>query len=135
MFIIPYIRRTTTHNNILVNVIKILTVGGKDLWEETDAALDIKNDILKPNGIFIKSAPYNVPSSPHLHYCEVDSDKTALADFYKWEEISPTDNETFCWKTYIYLMDADKNVWLPVPETDRLTDYKVSTIIDAILSA
>jgi hypothetical protein len=133
MFIIPYIRKTTTHNNVLVNVIKILTVGGRYLWEEPDE-LNICKDALEPNGIFITTTPYTIPYLASCYLCEVDPIKTTLTDFYKWEELPITDEETFCWKTYTHLTDSDKNTWLPIPNMNLLSNYKVSSIISAILN-
>jgi hypothetical protein len=133
MFIIPYIRNVTTYNNILVNVIKILTIGGKYLWEE-GKNFDINTDILEPNDIFVKNPPKIAPLLS-LHYlCEVDTTKTSLNDFYKWDELSITDEETFCWRSYTYLTDIDSNMWLPIPDTTTLSGCKVSDIISAILS-
>jgi hypothetical protein len=133
MFIIPYIRKTTVHNNIQVNVLKILTIGGRYLWEESNE-LNLYQDILEPNGIFTIDTPYTSASLPHYYLCEVDTRKTILTDFYKWEELSLTDEETFCWKTYTNLTDADKNVWLQIPDTTLLSNCKVSAIIDAVLN-
>lgn len=133
MFIIPYIRKITTRNNILINVIKILTVGGRYLWEESDE-LDICKDALDPNGIFITNAPYTHKSLSLCYLCEVDPNKTILTDFFKWEELPITDEETFCWKSYTQLTDADKNTWLQIPDTTLLSSYKVSSIISAILN-
>lgn len=133
MFIIPYIRTKTAYNNILVNVIKILTIGGKSLWEE-DNSFDINTDILEPNEIFVKSPPKIAPLLSSHYLCEVDIHKTALNNFYKWDELPNTDNETFCWKSYTYLTDIENNIWLHIPDTTMLSDYKVSDIIAAILS-
>lgn len=118
---------------MFVNVIKILTIGGRYLWEESDS-LDIYQDALEPNGIFIKSNAYTHSLLPNHYLCEVDTDKTALTDFYKWEELPVTDEETFCWKTYTQLTDINKNIWLLVPDTIMLSNYKVSSIIGAILN-
>jgi hypothetical protein len=133
MFIIPYIRTKTAYNNILVNVIKILTISGKNLWEENNE-FDIITDILEPNDIFLKNKPKNIPSLPSYYICEVDVSKTALNNFYKWDELPITDEETFCWKSYTYLTDIENNMWLPIPDTTMLSDCKVSDIIRAILS-
>ena len=132
MFIIPYILKTTVHYNIHVNVLKILTIGGRYLWEESDE-LDICQDILEPNSITTHT-PYTHTSLPNYYLCEVDTNKTILTDFYKWDELSLTDEETFCWKAYTYLTDADKNVWLQIPDTTLLSSCRVSAIIDAILN-
>lgn len=118
---------------MLVNVIKILTIGGKYLWEE-DNNFDINTDILEPNGIFVKSQPKNPSSFPSYYLCEVDTTKTALNDFYKWDELPITDEETFCWRSYTHLTDTYNNIWLPIPDTTTLSACKVSDIICAILS-
>lgn len=133
MFIIPYIRKTTLHNNMLINVFKILTIGGKNIWEESNG-LDIDTDILEPNGIFRTGSIATISKLPTYYLCEIDSNKTALTEFYKWEELPISDEETFCWKTYTYLTDTNENIWLPIPETETLNGYKVSMIINAILS-
>jgi hypothetical protein len=133
MFIIPYIRKTTAYNNIQVNVIKILTIGGKYLWEESDD-LNIYQDALEPNGIFTTNKSYTCVALHNYYLCEVDTSKTILTDFYRWEELPVTDEETFCWKTYTHLTDADKNSWLQIPDTTMLSSCKVSTIINVVLN-
>lgn len=131
MFIIPYIHTVTPHNNLLVNVIKILTIGGKYLWEESNGLI-IETDILESNGIHILGAPKLL--RPNHYLCKVDIHKTALNEFYNWNEISLADEETFCWKSYTYLTDSDKNMWLSIPDTVTLSGTKVSNILNAILS-
>jgi len=118
---------------MLVNLIKILTIGGKYLWEESEN-FDINTDILEPNDIFVKNPPKIAPLFSSYYLCEVDTNKTSLNDFYKWDELQITDEETFCWRSYTYLTDNASNIWLPIPDITTLSGHKVSDIISAILS-
>lgn len=133
MFIIPFIRNTVKNNNMLINIIKILTIGGHYLWEE-EQRLDIDNDILNPNSIYRIGKIHNIQELKSCYLCEVDINKTKLSDFYTWDELSITDTETFCWKSYIHISDNNENSWLEIPITENLSNYNVSKIIREILN-
>lgn len=135
MFIIPFVHTVIQQNNINqtninVNIIKILTIGGKSLWEENDKSLDIDNDILKPNDLYLKGQIIKLNKNTCL--CEIDTVKTKIDDFYKWEELAYTDNDTFCWKRYVQLIDNKNNNWLNIPNNEKLGTIPVKTIINKI---
>jgi phage tail protein X len=52
MFIVPFIHKVVTQNNLQINVFKVLTIGGSELWEEENG-LNIDKDILNPNDIYV----------------------------------------------------------------------------------
>jgi hypothetical protein len=130
MFIVPFIHNIVDQATIKINVIKILTIGGKILWEEKNS-LDIDKDILNPNDIYKKNKIIKYDKVTQL--CEVDITKTNISDFYKWDEIDINDNETFCWRSYIYLTGVDGIIWLNIPETEKLGKYLVKDLIMAII--
>lgn len=130
MLILPYIHSIVNINNLDINIIKVLTISGKTLWEEK-SSLHIDNDILNPNDIYQKSVP--IKFDKNLYLCEVDDKKTNISDFYKWEEIELSDNETFCWKTYYYFTDNNKLSWLEVPDSEKIGNYKVKDLIKMIV--
>ncbi len=135
MFIIPFTHTVVNQPNINqasinVNIIKILTIGGKYIWQEDDN-LDIDKDILRPNDLY-RTAKKVIKLSKNIYLCEIDTVKTDVDNFYKWEEIAYDDNETFCWKTYIQLFDAKNNNWLNIPDDEKLANVSVKTIIKTI---
>lgn len=130
MLILPYTHSVVNNNNLDVNVIKLLTIGGKTLWEEK-SSLHIDKDILNPNDIYRKSTTIKFDKS--LQICEVDIEKTNISDFYKWEEISLNDNETFCWKTYYYLTGSNNMSWLEIPDSEKIGSYKIKDIVKSIV--
>jgi hypothetical protein len=139
MFVVPFTHTVKTEKNIIVNIIKILTIGGNDLWEET-SDMDIQSDILIPNGLFSfdRTPPSNTAATPifklkglDIYMCEIDSNRTNIADFYKWEEIS--DSETFCWRSFYHITDLNNNIWLPIPDNEKISNFKIIDIINAIL--
>jgi hypothetical protein len=130
MLILPFIHNTVNNNNFEVNIIKVLTLGGQTLWEEKNT-LHIDNDILNPNDIYRKSSPIKYDKT--LQLCEVDTDKTNISDFYKWEEIALEDSETFCWKTYYYFTGSNRQCWLEPPDTEKLGKYNVRDLIKTIV--
>lgn len=130
MLILPYIHNIIKKNNIQVNIIKLFTVGGKQLWEE-DNTLNIDNDILNSNDIYRKGSILTIDKKIHL--CEIDTEKTKILDFYKWEEIEQDNTDIFCWRTYIYLVGYTGVSWLDIPESERLGSYSVKEIIKMIL--
>jgi hypothetical protein len=80
-----------------VSIIQILTIGGTALWEEDDQ-LDVKRDLLEPNGLYLQSPIY---MKNKITFCPIDRNKTSMNDFYRWEETLPADNhDTFCWRTF-----------------------------------
>jgi len=129
MFIVPFIHKVTTHNDINVNVIQILTVGGKNLWEENNS-LNIDTDILAPNDIYRTGKITKLGKKVQL--CEVDTQKTNINDFYKWEEIDVNDRETFCWRTFIVLLGNNGSNWLDTSAYDVLDGYSVKELSSAI---
>lgn len=129
MFIVPFTHTIVNNNDFNVNVIKILTIGGKDLWQE-NASLRIDDDILNPNDIYRTNDIINYDNN--LQLCEVDCDKTNMSDFYKWEEVNLGDRDTFCWKTYYYFAGTNKSSWLDVPN-EKIGKYSIRDIINAIV--
>ena len=129
MFILPFIHEVVSHAPLDVHTIKLLTIGGRDIWEEADG-LKINKDILNPNDIYAKSKPIKLDKALRLY--AVDTSKTNIADFYKWNEISGTDRETFCWRSFVYLV-ADNDSWLTIPASERLGKYMVNDIVRAII--
>ena len=130
MFIIPFIYKVTKENNVKVHAVHLLTIGGKQLWEE-DAALDIDRDILEPNDLYQKGGLETILKNVHL--CEVDTERTNIHDFYQWKEIDLYDDSTFCWKPYFHFEGDKQESWLPMPPKERLGRHDVSVIMDAIL--
>ena len=130
MLILPYIHEIVKQNNLDIHTIKLLTVGGKNIWEESEK-LDIDNDILNPNDIYRKGEIIKIKK--HLQLCEVDVDKTQINDFYKWDEISINDSDTFCWRSIYYFLDTNKDSWLNIPDNEKIGNYKLDEIIKTIL--
>lgn len=130
MFIVPFIHKITQEPNLAIHSITLLTVGGKHLWEENNS-LNIDEDILNPNDIWRKGTV--LTPDKVLKLCEVDTDKTITTDFYKWNEISINDEETFCWRSYIYLLGAKGESWLNVPKSERIGNVDLNKLISAII--
>jgi hypothetical protein len=130
MLILPFIHNVVNNNNFEVNIIKVLTLGGQILWEEKNS-LHLDNDILNPNDIYRKNNPIKYDKT--LQLCEVDTNRTNISDFYKWEEISLEDTETFCWKTYYYFNGTNRLCWLEIPDNEKLGKYSVKDLIKAIV--
>lgn len=126
MFIVPYHFSSRTFQAIHITSFHCLTLGGTLLWKEDDS-LDVIHDIVEPNGIYLVSPPVRVND---IVFCQVDTTRTNLADQYQWEEISLTDRQTFCWRTY-YLMGKDMGTtnWLPLPAEERLEPYSLQEVI------
>ena len=111
-------------NNISINIFNILTIGGVALWEEDKC--DVIN-ILTENDIVLCKKPYH---SKGTYFCKVDTLKTNMNDFYKWEEIS--DEETFCWRTFYVFGEKDKYMsWLPIPN-EKIGKYNIQELFDAM---
>jgi hypothetical protein len=134
MFIIPYIYKIKTQNNIKSHIIQILTIGGNELWEEA-SSLDIQTDILIPNSLYSTSTPFTQLKGQNIYMCEIDTDKTTLSDFYNWNEINISDSDTFCWRTFMYITDLNNNIWLPIPKSEKLSNFRIKDLIDAVLSS
>ena len=79
MLIVPFIHKVSNNNNFDVHNIRILTLGGKNLWEEKDG-LNIDKDILNPSDIYRNKNTIIVDKKMYL--CEVDMKKTNINDIY-----------------------------------------------------
>lgn len=112
-----------------VSIFQLLTIGGTLPWKEDDT-LQLEDDILHPNGIYLQSSPIK---RNNVYLCPVDSVKTNLNDFYQWKEIEHGDNETFCWRT-IYLTGELNSYrgWLPIPAKEMLGSHTIQELVDMI---
>jgi hypothetical protein len=132
MFIIPFTHKIKVENKIKLNIISILTIGGHELWEEFDTNDIIKN-FLEPNGLYTTNTPIIKFKGQNIHICEIDQEKTNLSDFYKWEELSISNTDTFCWRTFVHITDLSDNIWLPIPTSEKMSGFKIQDIISTIL--
>ena len=127
MFIIPYIYKKVSIHPMQITIFQFLTIGGTVLWSESDD-LDVEGDILNPNGIYLSDVPIRYKDA---YCCPVDTERTAMGDFYKWEEIAKGDKETFCWRTfYVFGEETNYRGWLPIPEQDMLGGYSCRSLMD-----
>jgi hypothetical protein len=120
MILLPYIYHVTTLQSIPVHSYTILTIGGTQLWTESDSTV---TDILECNDLYTD----HVTETPDICLCSINTDKTVLTDFFKWNEIS--DSDTFCWRT-LYTFGEKQN-WLPHPN-DYIGDYSYQQLCDLI---
>jgi hypothetical protein len=130
MLIIPFIHNVVDQNSIQIHTIKVLTIGGRGIWEE-DNSLNLDKDILNPNDIYRKGT--TIKFDKQLQICEVNTEKTKITDFYKWDEIAFEDTETFCWRTYVYLSGNGSANWLDIPVSEILGKYKIRDLIAKII--
>ena len=130
MLILPFIHNIVSQNNIKVHTIKVLTIGGRHIWEE-DNSLNLDRDILNSNDIYCKAT--HIKFDKNLQICEVDAAKTNISDFYNWEEIAFENTDTFCWRTYIHISGENNTMWLDIPENEMLGAYSAKEIIAKII--
>lgn len=123
MIIIPFIHKVTNEKDMNVHSIRVLTVGGKELWEESKGSV---KKILESNGIYSKKTK----KSDNVYLCEVDTVKTDIHDIYKWNELDINDNETFCWRDYVFLKGKNNECWLQYPKNEMI--LKITEIIKGI---
>ena len=113
MILLPYVHTITSVNQIPVHSYMILTIGGKQLWKEDleedleDLKEDSVEEILVHNDLYVDS----IKHQGDVCLCRINTEKTKMADFYKWSEI--TDPDIFCWRT-LYTFGEQQN-WLPHP--------------------
>jgi hypothetical protein len=129
MFILPFIHEIIIQRQLTVHTIKVLTVGGQDIWEEADN-LKINKDILNPNDIYAKSKPVRFDKA--LRLCAVDTNRTPVSDFYRWNELSSSESDIFCWRTFTYIV-SDNDGWLAIPSIEKLGRYSIRDIIRTII--
>ena len=112
-----------------ITIFQLLTIGGTLLWKEDDS-LQLEEDILHPNGIYLQGS---LIKHNHIYLCPVDATQTNLSDFYQWKELEQGDTETFCWRT-IYLAGESKSYrgWLPIPSKETLGQHTIQEVLDMI---
>ena len=129
MILLPYVHTIKHVNQIPVHSYMILTIGGKQLWiEDLNRSIeDLKEDqveqILINNDLYVDS----IKQHGDVCLCHINTEKTKMADFYKWSEI--TDPDTFCWRT-LYTFGEQQN-WLPHP-TNKIGTLSYQTICTLI---
>jgi hypothetical protein len=131
MLIIPFTHKTIQNNEIEINIITILTIGGDKLWEESNS-LDIDKDILNPNDIW-RTGPILKLEHGKVQLCQVDTQKTKMSDFYKWEETDIKDKDVFSWRSFYYFKGAGNLNWLDVPASEKLSGYSVKDFLQKII--
>ena len=136
MIIIPFIHIITNEKNMNVHNIRILTIGGKYVWEESGWEESGReesgwkessnvNDILNQNDIYCS----NTIMFDNVYLCEVDIKKTNINNMFKWSEIDINDSETFCWKDYIYFVGKNNDCWLHLPKCEKIDNIDINKII------
>lgn len=129
MFIIPFIHKKIQQQQMPIHQYQFLTVGGTALWMEENTTMNtttIETEYLLPSGIHAKTCIVK----DEMVFCEVDTEKTNMADFYTWKEISIDDRETFCWRTF-YTFGSNA---LPVSKEIHLGPYSCQEICDVLQS-
>ncbi len=130
MLILPFTHEVIKQNAFNIHIVKLLTIGGKDMWDEP-SNLNIDNDILIPNDIYRKGNIIKFKNNIQL--CEIDTNKTNINDFYKWSEIDINDTETFCWRVFYNFIDDNNQVWLNIPDNEKISNYKLNEIVKMII--
>lgn len=124
VFLLPYVVHETPTKSC-----QLLLIGGDTLWEETDPRLRIEEDMLEPNGLWLKGAMFprttargattsptssggdidNAWNAAEIVFCPIDPVKTVLSDFYEYDEISipsleDSEGAPFCWRRFYPLL-------------------------------
>jgi hypothetical protein len=102
----------------------ILTIGGTMLWNTEETTSQSVKQLLAENDIAIHS----LQKQKQIFLCKVDTEKTNMADFYKWNEVT---DSTFCWRT-LYTFGQNQR-WLPHP-TEYISDYTYEEICTMLQS-
>jgi len=113
MIIVPFIHKVTNEKDMNIHSIRILTIGGKNLWEESKGSV---KKLLQSNGIYSKKTK----KKDNVYLCEVDTIKTDIHDIYKWSELDINDNETFCWRDYAFFKGTNNECWLQYPKNEMI---------------
>jgi hypothetical protein len=138
MFILPYLYHKSQLGNMVVHEWNLLTIAGVKLWKEDDH-LQIKEDILNPNGFILRSEPRMNAS---VLFCELDQSRLNMEDYYSWEELTVeelSDEDIFCWRRFYVFGPADDNrpishaQWLPTPDTQLLDPIPCQDIFQYLL--
>jgi hypothetical protein len=133
MFIIPFIHNKKTEKTMNIDIVQILCIGGKGIWEESDD-LNIDTDILLPNEIFTEKIIQKEIKSNQVYFCKVDTTRTKRNEFYNWDDISLNDNETFVWRTFYNIKANDENTWLRIPKSEKIGNFRISSLLNEIVS-
>ena len=122
MFILPFVctRSPPSPSSSPLTILRILTLGGKDLWQEDDM-LRLAEDILEPNGLPL----LRHHSHKGIHFCQLDPTQLDLSEYYDWEEVDPTATPpVFCWRTFYWMGDT-----LPPPSTAYLGPFPCELLL------
>jgi len=114
-----------------IHSIDLLTIAGKNLWEENDS-LHLDHDILESNDLYRIGTTLQLSN---ITLCEIDTTKTNINDFYKWNEIDLNNDTTFCWKKYYYILGDKNESWLNIPEYEKLSQITVQPILKTIIDS
>lgn len=128
MILLPYYTKDTpiTGTHATIRTIFLLTVGGKEVWEEEDV-LRIVEDVLEPNGLYLSAntVPRCVSDDMDrgsIYACPIDPIRTAVHDFYRWSELPKEDDTTICWRPFYRCGST------PIPVHETLSGIPMKTI-------
>jgi hypothetical protein len=132
MLLIPYVHKIIKRNNVNIHKISILTVDGKQLWEELNITdmIDIEKNILNTNEIYSKGV-YEIGNNIIL--CNVDDNKTNMNDMYNWKEIPNSNNDIFCWRDYYLFVGNNDSNWLNISKKEKIGNISVQNLLYSIL--
>lgn len=131
MFIVPYIHNKQSIDTFTVHTIQILCEAGVNLWEEDDS-INIMEDILLENELFIHNNTHPVKkliNNNAVYFCKIDTNRTDITNFYKWNEIDIKDN-IICWRT-IFDIDNAHEKWIETASVS-MNNIRLEYILDAI---
>ena len=90
--------------------VHLLLQGGKTLIEETyagDDPIGWYTKTLEEQEIFVKASKQQSYKGQTIIWLEIDTEKTAIAEFTSWSELPSTDTETLAWRSVWYPCSAE----------------------------
>lgn len=90
-----------------------LSYAGKSVWESDQQGLlsekQIQSEYCEPNGLIVDQIWMN--KQTQVAFLCVNPDKTAVSDFYTWEEALGRSDRPECWRSFYFIQDGDALTW------------------------
>lgn len=123
--------------------IQLLLAGGKYLIDESydgNDPIGWYSNVLREQEIIVKASKQQKHKGQMFCWLEIDSEKTPIAEFTGWQELSAEDTDTLAWRSIYYPCSLEKKecLGLAVSAREMALQKKpmplmVADILDALI--
>lgn len=114
MKLVPFIlTQKNNHRFETVSLSVFLCHAGKTIWKSDEPGLlsekTILTDYCEPNGFAVNKI--YMDKEKQIAFIDINKEKTAMSDFYSWEEALSNSTKPECWRRYFFFTQKGGGDW------------------------